>query len=117
MPLIPMKQVISVRRAQLDAEGNPVLDVYGNPVYDAPFDLPCRVDEGSQVIATQSEGTTSSKTAVAEARIMLDKLTEVRYTDELTFTNELGIAITRNPKQIDVKRGVGSKPLLTEVYV
>ncbi|MFV4885084.1 hypothetical protein RY279_06390 [Bacillus velezensis] len=48
---------------------------------------------------------------------MVDKLAGIRYTDTLAFTNELGEIIERKPKEINVKRHVSGKPILTEVVV
>ncbi|MDP1503162.1 hypothetical protein [Bacillus velezensis] len=48
---------------------------------------------------------------------MVDKLADIRYTDTLSFTNELGETIERKPKEINVKRQVSGKPILTEVIV
>ncbi|MCR9040860.1 MULTISPECIES: hypothetical protein [Bacillus] len=54
---------------------------------------------------------------MATARILVDKLADIRYTDTLAFTNELGETIVRKPKEINVKRHVSGKPILTEVVV
>ncbi|MFZ7945664.1 hypothetical protein [Neobacillus sp. 19] len=54
---------------------------------------------------------------VASARILFDKLADIRETDTLVFTNELGLTIEKNPIEINVKRGANGKPILTEVVV
>jgi hypothetical protein len=110
MPLIPLKQTITITRS-----GG--VDEWGNTIPTETLTLACRVDEGSQLIVGKSEGTTETKQVVAEAKITLDKLGDVRYTDTIAFTNELGETIERKPKQIDVKRLIGGKPALTVVYV
>jgi hypothetical protein len=110
MPVVPMRQTITIKRS----EG---LDEWGNPVYGRPFSLNCRIDEGSSVRQYRSAGTTNSEVVVATARIILDKLADIRETDTLSFTNELGQTIERMPKEINVKRDVGGKPMLTEVIV
>jgi hypothetical protein len=117
MPIIPMKQEITVVRAQVDAEGNPLLDDWGNPLPDTPITLKCRIDEGSTLSKVRSEGVSKGEETIADAKILLDKLADIRYTDTVSFTNELGETITRQPKEINVKRGIGGKPMLTEVLI
>ena len=104
-----MRQTIHVVRA-----GG--YDDYG-PIPGAEFDLKCRIDEGSHLVVEHSSGTVTGETAVAEARIMLDKLADIKYGDTLSWTNELGVTTSRKPKKIDVKRGNSGKPMLTEVSV
>ncbi|TWJ96521.1 hypothetical protein CHCC20487_0851 [Bacillus licheniformis] len=48
---------------------------------------------------------------------MIDKLADIRYSDTILFTNELGETIARKPKEINVRRHVSGKPILTEVIV
>lgn len=110
MPIVPMRQTITVKRGG-------TLDDWGNATPDQTFTLKCRIDEGSQVRTYRSAGTTDSEVVVATARIMLDKLADIRETDIIAFTNELGQTFERTPKEINVKRGPGGKPMLTEVVV
>jgi len=110
MAVVPLKQTITVRRS-----GG--VDEWGRPLPTQTFTLKCRIDEGSQLTVQHSEGIVQSGTVVAEAKILIDKLADIRYTDEISFTDELGITVTRNPKQIDVKRGLNGKPMLTVVYI
>jgi hypothetical protein len=110
MPIIPMKQVITVTRG-----GD--LDDWGNPTASIASELKCRIDEGSTLSKVRSEGVSKGEETVADARIMLDKLADIRYTDTISFTNELGETITRQPKEINVKRGVSGKPIMTEVLI
>lgn len=49
--------------------------------------------------------------------IYLDKLADVSYDDEITYTNELGVTIKRKPIAIQPKRGLSGKALITEVNV
>jgi hypothetical protein len=105
-----MRQTITVNRG-----GG--LDDWGNPMPGEQLTLKCRIDEGSQLRQYRSAGTTSSETIVATARIMLDKLADIRETDTISFTNELGQTIERTPKEINVKRGPSGKPMLTEVII
>lgn len=110
MPLIPMKQEITVRRGG-------ELDDWGNEMPAEEFTLNCRIAEGSQIIASASGIHTVRETEVARARILLDQLADIRYTDEISFTNELGETITKRPKEISVKRMLSGKPVMTEVFI
>jgi hypothetical protein len=113
MAILPMKQTVSVKRGG-------VLDDWGNAQESVAFELKCRIEEGSILTRHMSgtgSGTSSTETVVATARILFDKLADIRETDTIVFTNELGITIERNPKEINVKRGANGKPLITEVIV
>jgi hypothetical protein len=110
MPIIPMKQKITVSRGG-------ALDEWGNPTAGTTFELSCRIDEGSTLSKVRSEGVSKGEETIADARIILDKLADIRYTDTISFTNELGETITRQPKEINVKRGIGGKPIMSEVLI
>jgi hypothetical protein len=115
MAVLPMKQTVTIIRS-----GDHVddwLDEWGNPQESESFELKCRVEEGSQLTSYRSVGVTNSEIIVASARILFDKLADIRQTDTIVFTNELGITIERNPKEINVKRGPSGKPIMTEVIV
>jgi hypothetical protein len=108
--IIPMRQTITVTRG-----GD--IDEWGNATPGETLTFDCRIDEGSQVRQYRSAGTTESEIIVATARILLDKLADIRETDTIAYTNELGITIEKKPKEINVKRNVGGKPVLTEVVI
>jgi hypothetical protein len=110
MAILPMKQTVTIQRGS-------TLDDWGNEIPEQSFTLNCRVDEGSSVVVYRSAGTKISETIVATARIFFDKLADIQETDTILFTNELGVTLERQPKEINVKRGVGGKPLLTEVVI
>jgi hypothetical protein len=111
MPVVPMKQTISVTSAT-------GLDEWGEPIESAPVMHKCRIDEGTIAVRSKTGGLSrDGEVVVAEARILLDKLVSIGYDDEISFTNELGTTITRNPKEINVKRNIAGKPILTEVIV
>lgn len=110
MAILPMKQTVTIKRGG-------ALDDWGNPITGETLTLKCRVEEGSSLKVYRSAGTTISETVVASARILFDKLADIRETDTIVFTNELGETIEREPKEINVKRGINGKPLLTEVIV
>lgn len=110
MAILPMKQTVIIKRGG-------ELDEWGNEIPETMFPLTCRVDEGSTLRTYRSVGMTNSEIVVATARIIFDKLVDIRETDSIVFTNELGQTFEKNPKEINVKRGVSGKPMLTEVIV
>jgi hypothetical protein len=110
MALVPMNQTVTISR------GGDGVDDWGNPLAPTTFTVACSVNEGSEVVQQLSGGLNSSETAIARAKILFDKLADIRYTDEISFTNELGETITRKPKEINVKR-MNGKPLITEVFI
>ncbi|EDW22152.1 hypothetical protein FO510_05615 [Bacillus pumilus] len=112
MAMFPMRQTIMVKRPSDE------LDRWGNPINEAEeFTLKCRIDEGSTVVKARNNGVVKSEEAVASARILLDRLADVRYTDVISYTNELGETMEKRPKEINVKRHIDGKALLTEVYL
>jgi hypothetical protein len=110
MAILPMKQTVTIKRGG-------ALDDWGNAVPGETLTLKCRVEEGSRLASYHSVGLSSNEIVVAQARILFDKLADIRETDTLVFTNELGITIEKTPKEINVKRGVSGKPILTEVII
>lgn len=133
MAIIPMRQHVFISRAAEDDDGKELIDDWGNPVtpeektyFISPYQtilddgrimIPCRIAEGSELVTNSSGGNVTNSAEVARARILIDKLADIRYTDEISYTNELGITITRKPKEINVKRLMSSKPVLTEVFI
>ncbi|MEW9697947.1 hypothetical protein [Paenibacillus sp. SI8] len=105
MALIPLKQSVIITKAGSS-------DGWGGVVDGGPVTLKARVVEETKVI-TASNG----QEAVTSLRVTLDKLANVSYDDTITYTNENGVTVTRKPLGIEVKRGIGGKPLLTEVFV
>lgn len=110
MALVPMKQDITIERGE-------VLDDWNRPIPEEVIEHKSRVDEGTFLVEYRASGNVSSKEVVAHARILLDKLQDVRYSDMITYTNELEQSIRRHPKKINVKRNISGKPILTEVFV
>ena len=110
MAILPMKQTVTINRGD-------VLDDWGNVTPEQSYTLKCRIEEGVALRSYRSVGMTSSEVVVATARILFDKLADIRTTDTLVFTNELGVTIEKNPIEINVKRGANGKPILTEVVI
>lgn len=112
MAIFPMRQTITVKRLSSER------DVWGNPIAEAEeITLKCRIDEGSTAVKSRSNGVIKSEETVASARILLDRLADVRYTDIISYTNELGETMEKRPKEINVKRHIGGKAILTEVLL
>lgn len=105
MALIPMKQSVTVKRGgQLDA--------WGQPLPGEEIHHKVRVDEVSSEITDQN-----GAEVVASHQIIFDKLQDIRYDDAIYYVNELGVAVERNPKKIEVVRDFGGKALATVVYL
>jgi hypothetical protein len=110
MALIPMKQIITIERGEK-------LNDFGKPIPDQTFTIKCRVDEGTFLVEYRASSNVTSKEVVAKAKILLDKLQDVRYEDTIVYVNELDQTVKAKPKKINVKRNMGGKPILTEVLV
>lgn len=110
MAIIPLKQTVTVIRAF-------GFDDWGNQIPGDEEPLAARVDEGYKVVQQRGGSTVRSEEATSTARILFDKLAPINYDDTLRFTNELGETIERKPKEINVKRNVAGKPVLTEVLI
>lgn len=109
MAIIPLKQTVKIYKKS-------GLDEWGNPISLPPVTLRCRIDEGSYATNDQ-QAAQQGRVVVATARVLLDKLVDVSYDDELEYVDELGRTIRRKPLKINVKRDLGGKPLLTEVFL
>lgn len=105
MPLIPMKQTITVTKAG----GS---DGWGNVATGEVLTLKARVTEETNVVTNQA-----GNEAVASLRVLLDKLADISYDDTITYTNEIGVTVARKPLMIGIKRGISGAALLTEVFV
>jgi hypothetical protein len=110
MAILPMKQTVTIQRGDS-------LDEWGNAFPGDSFTLKCRVEDGLAVRSYRSVGMTSAEVVVASARILFDKLADIRETDTIVFVNELGATIEKNPIEINVRRGANGKPILTEVII
>lgn len=105
MAIIPLRQTITVTKAG-ESDG------WGGVNGDADFTLPARVSEEMNTVTNQV-----GEEAVTTLRIYLDRLPDITYDDVITYTNELDVTVARKPVKIEVKRSIGGKALLTEVYV
>lgn len=110
MPVVPMKQVILVDRGE-------EINEWGKQIPTETIEHKARVDEGTYLVEYRAGGNVASKEVVAKARILLDKIQDIRYDDLITYENELNQKITQKPKKIEIKRNISAKPILTVVYV
>lgn len=105
MPIIPLKQSITVVRY-----GD--IDEWGGGNVKETLIFRARVDEKTQVVQNQF-----GDELVSSAEIMLDKLADIRYDDDIVYEDELGREIKRKPLRIEPLRGINGKAILTVVYV
>ncbi|MEN2464911.1 hypothetical protein [Ornithinibacillus sp. JPR2-1] len=110
MPVVPMKQDIIIERGE-------TINDYGKTIPDQIIEHKARVDEGTFLVEYRASSNVTSKEVVAKAKILLDKLQDVRYEDTISYTNELNETIKGKPKKINVRRHLSGKPILTEVFI
>jgi len=121
MALIPMKQMVTITPALLDENGNPQTDEWDRPITGTPYQMRCRVQEGTKLVrARTSTGGVSGSLAeevVSVVQIYFDKHPNISYADKITYTDEYGKTIEFTPLNIEVKRNLAGKPILTVVSV
>lgn len=105
MAIIPLNQTVKITKPGVDSG-------WGHRMPDAEFELRARVVEETRTVTNPF-----GKEVVSSMSVILDKMANVLYDDTLTYTNELGVTISRKPLSIEPRRGVGGKVLLTEVFV
>lgn len=104
MAIIPLKQSVTIYRPGVE-------DKWGNASTSTSFTLKCSVNEVTETVRNQFD-----KETVSSMKVMFDKLQDIRYDDEIEYTNELGVTVKRSPIKIEPTR-LNGKPLLTTVYV
>lgn len=116
MAIIPLKQTVVVRNKISSTDDG--WDVEG---WSAPFTLKCRAQETLKVIASNSVAGALKQTVDENAKatlvLLFDKLPNINYDSEISYTNELGLTITRTPILINPIRMINGKPTLTEVHL
>jgi hypothetical protein len=105
MALVPLKQKITVHRG-----GGK--DEWGYPIPGETFEYKARVDEKTEKVLNQA-----GEEAVTGVEIMLDRLADVRYSDEIEYMDELGRQTKRKPVKIEPVRMINGKAVLTVVYL
>lgn len=109
---IPMRQEVTVIRAQTDENGDLILDPWGKPIMGEPEMFKCRAREGTEIVED-----TQGEQVVSRVSFLLDRLVRVNYADNLEYTNEIGITYTGKPKSIRVTRDFDGKAILTKVFL
>ncbi|MGG4142967.1 hypothetical protein ABEW34_07525 [Paenibacillus algorifonticola] len=105
MAILPLKQTVIVTKAGAS-------DGWGRTSAAEVITLKARVEETTKVVTNQA-----GEEAVADMRILLDKLAAIAYDDVITYVNELGVTIERRPIKIRPIRMFNGRAILTEVYV
>lgn len=103
--IIPLKQEVTIHRG-----GG--TDDWGYPLPGEISTYKARVDEKTETVVTPA-----GDEAVTGVQIMLNKLADVRYSDEISYIDELGRQTKRKPVKIEPIRGINGKALLTAVYL
>jgi len=116
MAIIPLKQTAIIRnKITVHKDG------WDEIIDGEPFTLKCRATETLKTIESSSvtEGLKKTDDEKAKATLVLlfDKLPNINYDSEITFTNELGVTIKRKPTLIQPIRMISGKPTLTEVHL
>lgn len=116
MAIIPLRQSVTVRNK---IEDN--VDGWGTDGWSEPFTLKCRAVETLKVVSSSSLTDGIKKTVDEQVRatlvLLFDKLPNIDYSSEITYTNELNVTITRSPILITPIRMINGKPTLTEVHL
>ena len=116
MAIIALKQTVSVRnKINVDNDG------WQEESWSEPFTLKCRAVETLKIISSSSVTDGLKKTVDENAKatlvLLFDKLPNINYDSEITYTNELGVTIKRTPMLIQPQRMPNGKPTLTEVHL
>jgi hypothetical protein len=105
MPIIPLKQKVTVFRS-----GG--VDDWGYELPGTTIEMKARVDEKTETVVTPA-----GEEAVTGVQITLNKLADIRYSDEISYIDELGRKTKRKPVKIEPIRGINGKAILTVVYL
>ncbi|MCG5252620.1 hypothetical protein [Brevibacillus agri] len=114
MSLVPLKNTVTI---------TPALgtDEWDRPITGTPYELRCRVQEGTKLVrsATGSGGVhgIAAQEVVSVAQIYFDRAPNIGMSDTITFVDENGNVRTYTPISIEIKRGLNGKALLTVVNV
>jgi len=107
MPLIPLKQTVTVRSF---SDGND--DGWGTGGYGEPIEYKVRASETIERVKNQF-----GEEVVASVKLTFDKYPAIGYDDEITYTNENGVTIQRKPLSIKPTRMINGKATLTAIYL
>ena len=107
MPVVPLKQTVTVRKWQ-----NVEVDGWQQEGYGEPVIYPVRATERVEVVVNQF-----GEEVTASVKLLFDKLPNINYDDEIAFVNELDVAIVRKPLSIKPVRMINGKPTLTAIHL
>lgn len=105
MAIIPLKQTITVTKPGVDTG-------WGHAEPGEVITLKARVVEETNVVKDRF-----GREAISSMTVILEKLANVSYDDVITYTNELGLTVSRSPLSIEPLRNFSGRALLTKVYV
>lgn len=105
MAIIPLKQRALIYKPD-------TINDWGEVIPQDPIELKCRAVEQTEVVKNQL-----GEEVVSGVKLMFDKLPDIRYDDVINYTNELGVAVERNPIKIEPIRMVNGKAVLTNVHM
>lgn len=107
MAIIPLRQTASVRKYIADNNDGWATDDYAEPV-----DYAVRATERFEVVTNQL-----GEEVTASLKLLFDKLPDINYNDKVSYTNELGVTIEREPISIKPTRMINGKATLTSVFL
>ena len=107
MAIIPLNQKAYVRKFNSGHD-----DGWNSETYGEPIEYDVRAVEKTEVVTN-----TLGEEVVASVKITFDKLPDIAYEDEVSYTNELGVTIARTPLSIKPIRMVNGKATLTAVHL
>lgn len=107
MPLIPLKQKAYVEKW---SEGND--DGWGTGGFGEPIEYNVRASETIEKVTNEL-----GEEVVASVKLTFDKLPDIGYNDLISYTNENGVTIKREPITIKPTRLINGKPTLTSIYL
>lgn len=107
MAIVPLKQTVYVRKLITDTSDGWDVEEYGEPI-----EYKARATEQVEKVMNQL-----GEEVTASVKILFDKLPDISYDDIVSFTNELGVKIERQPLSIRPVRMVNGKPTLTAVHL
>lgn len=105
MAMIPLNQVVQISKWERN-------DSWGKPVYSTPVSYYCRFDETSEKVTDQR-----GVEFIPSGTVYLEGLQDVDLSDLVSFTNELGETISKNPGRIKILRDFSGNPLFTVLYL
>lgn len=107
MPLVPLKQKAYVEKwADGDNDG------WGEGGFGEPIEYNVRASETIEKVTNQF-----GEEVVTSVKLTFDKLPDISYADRISYTNENGVTIKREPLSIKPTRMINGKPVLTAIYL